>query len=51
MADNVSKIKDLKPPQPPGFNNRLNANWKLLLQRSYIMTASIGCCAAAVARD
>ena len=21
-----------KPPQPPGFNNRLNANWKLLLQ-------------------
>src|SRR6478736_10242747 len=28
----VSLIKDLKPPQPPGFNNRLNANWKLLLQ-------------------
>ena len=31
-ADNVRIIKDLKPPQPPGFNNRLNANWKLLLQ-------------------
>ena len=31
-ADNVRVIKDLKPPQPPGFNNRLNANWKLLLQ-------------------
>ena len=25
-------IKDLKPPQPPDFNNRLNANWKLLFQ-------------------
>ena len=24
--------QDLKPPQPPDFNNRLNANWKLLLQ-------------------
>ena len=31
-ADNVHIIKDLKPPQPPDFNNRLNANWKLLLQ-------------------
>ena len=31
-SDNVRIIKDLKPPQPPGFNNRLNANWKLLLQ-------------------
>ena len=31
-ADNVRIIKDLKPLQPPGFNNRLNANWKLLLQ-------------------
>ena len=31
-ADNVRVIKDLKPPQPPDFNNRLNANWKLLLQ-------------------
>ena len=31
-ADNVRIIKDLKPPQPPGFNNRLSANWKLLLQ-------------------
>ena len=24
-ADNVRIIKDLKPPQPPGFNNRLSA--------------------------
>src|SRR6476661_5828557 len=31
-SDNVRIIKDLKPLQPPGFNNRLNANWKLLLQ-------------------
>ena len=31
-ADNVRIIKDLKPPQPPDFNNRLNANWKLLFQ-------------------
>ena len=31
-SDNVRIIKDLKPPQPPGFNNRLSANWKLLLQ-------------------
>jgi Protein of unknown function (DUF3631) len=31
-ADNVRIIKDLKPPQPSDFNNRLNANWKLLLQ-------------------
>jgi putative DNA primase/helicase len=31
-ADNVSVIKKLKPPQPPGFNNRLSANWKLPLQ-------------------
>jgi putative DNA primase/helicase len=31
-ADNLSIIKDLKPPQPPGFNNRLSANWKLPLQ-------------------
>ena len=31
-ADNVRIIKDLKPLQPPGFNNRLSANWKLLLQ-------------------
>ena len=31
-ADNVRIIKELKPPQPPGFNNRLSANWKLLLQ-------------------
>src|ERR1700733_7377547 len=28
-ADNVRIIKDLKPPLPPGFNNRLSANWKL----------------------
>jgi Protein of unknown function (DUF3631). len=28
-ADNLSIIKELKPPQPPGFNNRLSANWKL----------------------
>ena len=28
-----SEATDLKPPQqPPGFNNRLNAIWKLLLQ-------------------
>ena len=25
-SDNVRIIKDLKPPQPPGFNNRLSAN-------------------------
>ena len=31
-ADNVSVIKELKPPKPPGFNNRLSANWKLPLQ-------------------
>jgi len=31
-ADNVRIIKDLKPPQPLDFNNRLNSNWKLLLQ-------------------
>jgi Protein of unknown function (DUF3631) len=32
-ADNVSVIKELKPPpQPPNFNNRLSANWKLPLQ-------------------
>jgi flagellar biosynthesis GTPase FlhF len=31
-ADNVRIIKELKPPQPPGFNNRLSANWKLPLQ-------------------
>jgi putative DNA primase/helicase len=31
-ADNVSIIKALKPPQPPGFNNRLSANWKSPLQ-------------------
>src|SRR3984893_16173556 len=31
-SDNVRIIKDLKPPQPPGLNNRLSANWKLLLQ-------------------
>jgi putative DNA primase/helicase len=31
-ADNVSIIKELKPPQPPSFNNRLSANWKLPLQ-------------------
>ena len=31
-ADNVRIIKDLKPPQPPAFNNRLSANWKLMLQ-------------------
>ena len=31
-SDNVRIIKDLKPPQPPGFNNRLSANWKLPLQ-------------------
>ena len=30
-ADNVRIVKDLKP-QPPGFNNRVRANWKLLLQ-------------------
>ena len=28
----TSVFKGRKPPQPPGFNNRLNANWKLLLQ-------------------
>jgi putative DNA primase/helicase len=27
-ADNLSILKELKPPQPPGFNNRLSANWK-----------------------
>ena len=32
IAGNVRIIKDLKPPQSPGFNNRLSANWKLLLQ-------------------
>ena len=31
-ADNVSVIKELKPPQLPGFNNRLSANWKFPLQ-------------------
>jgi hypothetical protein len=31
-ADNVGIIKELKPPQPPGFNNRLSANWKSPLQ-------------------
>jgi putative DNA primase/helicase len=31
-ADNVSIIKELKPLQPPGFNNRLSANWKFPLQ-------------------
>jgi hypothetical protein len=31
-ADNLTIIKELKPPQPPGFNNRLSANWKLPLQ-------------------
>ena len=31
-ADNLSIIKELKPAQPPGFNNRLSANWKLPLQ-------------------
>jgi putative DNA primase/helicase len=31
-ADNVRIIKELKPPQPPGFNNRLSANRKLPLQ-------------------
>jgi putative SOS response-associated peptidase YedK len=25
-------IKEMKPPQLPGFNNRLSANWKLPLQ-------------------
>jgi hypothetical protein len=31
-AHNVGIIKELKPPQPPGFNNRLSANWKSPLQ-------------------
>ena len=31
-SDNVRIIKDLKLPQPPSFNNRLSANWKLPLQ-------------------
>ena len=31
-ADKGRIIKDRKPPQPPGFNNRLSANWKLPLQ-------------------
>ena len=31
-ADNVNIIKELKPLQPPGFNNRLSANWKFPLQ-------------------
>jgi putative DNA primase/helicase len=31
-SDHVRVIKELKAPQPPGFNNRLRANWKLLLQ-------------------
>jgi putative DNA primase/helicase len=31
-ADNVSIIKELKPLQPPGFNNRLSAKWKFPLQ-------------------
>ena len=31
-ADNVPIVKELRPPQPPGFNNRLSANWKPLLQ-------------------
>jgi Protein of unknown function (DUF3631) len=31
-ADNVSVINELRPPQPPGFNNRLSANWKSPLQ-------------------
>jgi hypothetical protein len=31
-ADNGDAIKELQPPQPPGFNNRLSANWRLLLQ-------------------
>ena len=34
-ADNVSVIKELKPPQPPGFNNRLSANWKYLSRTPY----------------
>jgi putative DNA primase/helicase len=32
VVDNLSIIEELKPPQPPGFNNRLSANWKLPLQ-------------------
>ena len=31
-ADNLGIIKELTPPQPPGFNNRLSANWKLPLR-------------------
>ena len=31
-SDNVRIIKDLKPPRPPGFNDRLSANWKLMFQ-------------------
>ena len=31
-ADKVHIINELKAPQPPGFNNRLSANWKLPLQ-------------------
>jgi hypothetical protein len=31
-ADNAEAIKGLKPAPPAGFNNRLAANWELLLQ-------------------
>ena len=41
-SDNVRIIKDLKPPQPPGFNNRLSANWKLLLQIAQHAASSCG---------
>jgi hypothetical protein len=30
-ADNAPAAKELKPPLPTGFNNRLAANWRLLL--------------------
>jgi hypothetical protein len=30
-ADNATAVKELKPPLPRGFNNRLAANWRLLL--------------------
>jgi putative DNA primase/helicase len=30
-ADNAGTLKDAKPSLPAGFNNRLAANWKLLL--------------------
>jgi hypothetical protein len=31
VADKASILKDSKPPLPPGLNNRVAANWRLLL--------------------